>query len=187
MVALVRRHRPRLRLVDRHRVGWLRAIGWLVRPVAPDLDERFTTVIGDAVYLPCPVASIDRDRLAAILAHELVHQLDQARYGVWFYVSYAAFLPVFRTQRAGWERRAYLVDLLIAYERFGEPGVQRTLEQLVGLFAGPAYGFMWVGRAAARRYLAPTVAEVLDGSAVERQPYCEIVAAWRGEPGSSQE
>lgn len=187
MVALVRSHRPRLRMVDRHDVPWLRAVGWLTRPVAPDLDERFTTVIGDVVYLPGPVASIDRDRLAAILAHELVHQLDQARYGLWFYLSYAAAAPAFRTQRAAWERRAYLVDLLIAYERFGEPGVRRTLDQLVELFAGPAYGFMWVGRDAARRYLAPTVAEVLDGSAVERQPYRDIVAAWRGEPGPSQE
>lgn len=181
MLALVRRHRPRLRLRDRHQVPWLRWPGALVGLIVPRFNERFTTVIGDGVYLPGPPDAIPRDQLAAVLAHELVHQLDQQRWGALFYLSYAALPPIGRTARAAWERRAYAVDLLLAHERGGAAGVARLHDRLASLFAGPAYGFMWVGRAAAWRYLEPIAREVLDGTLATREPYASILTAWRGE------
>jgi len=180
MLDLVRQHRPGVRLVDRNTVPWMRLPGELVRPVVGDINHRFTTVLGDTVYLPGPVEQFDRDRLAAILAHELVHQLDQSRTGPWFYASYVLVAPTLRTWRACWERRAYAVDLLLAHERGGEPAVLATRDRLVPVFAGPAYGFMWVGSQAARDFLEPVVQGVLDGSLEHQHPYRDILRAWRG-------
>jgi hypothetical protein len=167
--------------VDRNEVGWMRLGGRLVSPLVPDLNRTFTTVLGDTVYLPRPVENIQRDQLAAILAHEYVHQLDQARWGLWFYASYAALGPALRTMRADWERRAYAVDLLLAYEVGGEAQLRTTAERVARIFAGPGYLWMWAGLDAARRYLEPTVQAVLDGSLVQAAPYDEILAAWRGD------
>jgi hypothetical protein len=160
----------------------MRLPGELARPFLGDVNGRFTTVVGDVVYLPAPPERLDRDRLAAILAHELVHQLDQARFGLGFYLSYALVGPTLRTRRAHWERRAYAVDLLLAREAGGPAAVDRVAEQLVPLFAGPSYGFMWAGREAARRYLAPTVRAVKAGTLDTTFPYDGILAAWRGPP-----
>jgi len=181
MLALVRRHRPRVRLVDRNTVPWMRLPGELARPFVGDINQRFTTVLGDVVYLPGPVERFDRDHLAAVLAHELVHQLDQARSGPWFYASYVLFAPTGRTMRADWERRAYAVDLLLAHERGGEQAVLATRDRLVTVFAGPSYGFMWAGRASAERFLQPVVDAVLDGTLAQQAPYRDILRAWRGE------
>lgn len=180
MLDLVHRHRPGVRLVDRNTVAWLRVPGDLVKPVAGDINHRFTTVLGDTVYLPGPPERFDPDTLAAILAHELVHQLDQERHGAMFYVSYVACAPIGRTWRAKWERRAYAVDLMLALERGGEAGLERVRERLVSTFAGPSYAFMWAGRDAAARFLEPIVEQVRDGTLAERQPYRDILAAWRG-------
>jgi hypothetical protein len=181
MLALVRAHRPRARLVDRHDVPWMRLAGVAMTPLVARFNERFTTVIGDVVYLPGPPTAMRRDRLAITLAHELVHQIDQARWKLFFYLSYALLAPAGRTVRAHWERRAYAVDLLLAREVGGEPAVRELAERLAALFAAPSYGFMWVGRAAARRYLEPVVARVLDGDIDRVAPYDQILAAWRGE------
>lgn len=186
ILSLVRRYRPGVRLVDRHTVPWMRLPGDLARPILGDINGRFTTVIGNTVYLPGPVERFPRDRLAAILAHELVHQLDQARAGLWFYVSYGLVAPTVRTLRAHWERRAYAVDLLLAYERGGPAEVERVRRRLIGIFAGASYLFMWSGRASAERFLAPTVTAVLDGSLSREQPYRDILEAWRT-PASTDE
>ena len=180
ILALVRRARPGLRLVDRNDVGWMRLGGQLASPLVPNLNTTFTTVVGNTVYLPRPVEHIQRDQLAAILAHEYVHQLDQARWGPLFYLSYVAFGPAFRTRRAEWERRAYAVDLLLAQEIGGAAALDSTAERIARIFAGPGYLWMWAGLDAARRYLGPTVAAVRDGSLAHEAPYDEILAAWRG-------
>jgi hypothetical protein len=180
MLDLVRQHRPRLTLVDRNTVPWMRWFGLLASPVAPDLNTRFTTVLGDTVYLPGPPERFPRDGLAATLAHELVHQLDQARWGPMFYVSYVAAGPALRTRRAHWERRAYAVDLLLAFEAGGDAALERTADRLADVFAGPSYAWMWAGRASARSYLEPVVAAVRDGSLAQQAPYDSLLAAWRG-------
>ena len=186
MLALARRARPRLRLVDRNQVGWMRLGGRIASPFVPNINQTFTTVLGDTVYLPRPVEHIQRDQLAAILAHEYVHQLDQARWGPLFYLSYVAGGPALRTQRADWERRAYAVDLLIAYEQGGDARLDATAERIARIFAGPSYLWMWAGLDAARRYLEPTVAAVRDGSLAQEPPYDEILAAWRGPPAGKE-
>lgn len=188
VLALTRRHIPGLRLVDKRRVPWMRVLGRVVRPWAPDFDTHYTTVLGRSVYLPRAPEEVPTEVLAATLCHELVHQIDQRRWGPLFYASYGWMLPTGRTMRAYWERRAYAVDLLIAFERGGAPAVHQTADRLAELFSGPSYLYMWAGRESAASFLRPTVEAVLDGSLVRIAPYAEILDAWRGSgPSPRQE
>jgi hypothetical protein len=180
ILALVREHIPDLQLVHKHELRWMRVLGRAVRPIAPDFDTHYTTVLGNTVYLPRPPDEMPRRVLAATLAHELVHQLDQRRWGLLFYATYAWALPTGRTMRAYWERRAYAVDLLIAKDRGGEREVENVAKRLADVFSGSSYLWMWVGRAAARAYLQPTVEAVLTGELERQGPYDVIMAAWRG-------
>ncbi len=181
MLSLVRSHRPALRIVDKRTVPWIRALGRVIRPLSPDFMSAFTMVIGDTVYLAGPRERFPRDDLAKILAHELVHQIDQDTHGAAFYLSYALLpAPLFRTRRAHWERRAYAVDLMLAHEEGGEQALQRSLLRCARLFSGPAYGWMWGGERSARDYLAPTADAIRSGALATRPPYREILAAWRG-------
>ncbi len=180
ILALARAHRPGLRLVDKAESRRMRLAAVLVRPFMPTFMTQGTTVLGDTVYTPGPPERIPPGQLARILAHELVHQLDQAERPVWFYVSYGLVLPTWRTMRAHWERRAYGVDLMLAWEEGGESALQRSLLRIEVLFAGPAYGWMWGGDAAARAYLAPLVDAVRAGTLQQEEPYRSILRAWRG-------
>lgn len=186
VLALARRHRPGLRLIDKRTVPAARWLAWVLRPLAPDFADRTTTVVGDRVFLPKAAEELDPDQLAAILCHELVHQLDQAEHPL-FYVSYALGppLPILRTARADWERRAYAVDLMIAFHEGGERRMSGVLDWLVDVFSGPTYAWMWSGREAARAYLEPIAAEIRAGTLQHREPYRAILAAWTGaDPGS---
>lgn len=180
ILALVRSHVPDLVLVHKAESPLMRAAGRALRPFVPDFDTRFTTVLGRTVYLPKPLDEFPRDALAATLAHELVHQIDMNTYGWLFYTSYAVMLPTGRTWRAVWERRAYAVDLMLAYERGGDQELRRVTGHLVDLFAGSSYVWMWSGREAARRFLEPTLAAVRDGSLKQEEPYRSIYEAWKG-------
>lgn len=181
LLDLCRAQVPRHRLVDRRDSPLMRIAALLVWPLNPSFLSGYTTVIGATVYLPGRLDQLSPRVVAQLLAHELVHQRDQQRYGLWFYVSYALCpLPVWRTARARWERRAYAVDLLLAQADGGEAGLRREQQRLEAIFAGPAYGWMWGGHAAARAFLAPTVAAVRDGSLAQRAPYAAILAAWSG-------
>ncbi len=182
MLGLVRTHVPDLRIVQKRDVWWMRLAGVVLRPVVPDFESRYTTVIGSTVYLPRPLGDFPRDVLAATLAHELVHQLDQQRTGLAFYVSYALTpLPVWRTHRAYWERRAYGVDLMLAHHIGGEKQLKLVEARLAVLFGGSGYLWMWGGREAAAQYLAPIADQVRRGILQQSEPYDRILEAWRGE------
>jgi len=182
ILELVRRHVPDVRLVRKADSRLMRSLAVVLRPITPDFSTRYTTVLGKTVYLPRPVEAFDRDHLAGILAHELVHQLDMLEHGPWFYVSYVvAPLPAGRTRRAFWERRAYAVDLMLAFDRDGEEGMQAVLWRLVRIFSGPAYGWMWSGEDAARHFLEPICREIRSGSLQVREPYASIYRAWTGD------
>lgn len=178
MLALTRTHVPGARFATKADSALMRGLATLVRPFNAEFATRYVTVMGDTVWLPRPVDEWNRDDLAGILAHELVHMLDQQRYGVAFYASYG-FPPMGRTTRAHWERRAYAVDLLVARERGGTAAVHRVVSRLVPLFAGPAYGYMWAGEAAASAFLRPIVDGVLSGRLDTEAPYDAILATWR--------
>ena len=181
ILALVRRHRPGLRLVDKHTVPLARVAGVVLRPWMPTFMDTVTTVVGDTVYLPGPPERIDRMLLARILAHELVHQLDQAEHGLGFYVSYALTpAPFGRTGRAHWERRAYAVDLMLAWHEGGDAALVRATHRIAMLFSGPTYGWMWLGSDAARQYVGAVADEIRSGTLQQRAPYREILAAWTG-------
>lgn len=182
MLALARSHVPGLRIVEKADIWWMRAVGRLLRPVIPEFDTHYTTVLGDTIYLPVPFERFPRDGLAVTLAHELVHQLDQKEWGLWFYTSYAMFpAPVWRTGRARWERRGYAVDLMIAHHRGGERELMRVARRLEGLFSGPGYLWMWGGAEAARDYLAPVLDDIRAGRLQSEAPYDAILAAWKGD------
>jgi hypothetical protein len=181
MLGLVRSRVPALRIVQKRDVWWMRVAGRLLRPIVPAFETRYTTVIGSTVYLPRPLGDFPRDALAATLAHELVHQLDQQRWGIVFYVSYAVTpLPLWRTHRAYWERRAYAVDLMLAHHTGGDRQLERVEARLAELFGGAGYLWMWGGRDAAARYLHPVTEQVRRGSLQQSAPYDAILSAWRG-------
>lgn len=182
ILALVRDDVPGLRLVDKQSVPWMGALGALVRPLMPDFATSYTTVIGSTVYLPDTPEAMDARRLAVTLAHEYVHMLDQAEHGMRFYLSYGfSPLPVWRTHRAHWERRAYAVDLLLAHETGGTDRLALAEARLRGIFAGPAYGWMWGGRPAAASFLKPVTERIRAGTLQRDAPYDRILAAWRGD------
>lgn len=182
ILALTRRHVPNLTLVDKQTIPWMRAVGVAMKPFAPDFATSYTTVIGATVYLPCAPAEFNRNLLAKILAHELVHQIDQKKWGPLFYVSYGVALPVGRTWRAHWERRAYAVDLLLARERGGDAAIELLSRRLAALFSGSSYFWMWAGEDSAAAFLAPVVQDVRAGRLDRQEPYRSILAAWRGTP-----
>ena len=181
VLKLVRSEVPGLRVLDKSEVWWMRAAGRILRPVIPAFEKSYTTVIGDTVYLPCPKEEFPPDALAATLLHELVHQLDQAQWGALFYLSYGLTpLPVWRSHRAHWERRAYAVDLMIAHHVGGDAHLRRVEHRLRELFGGPGYGWMWGGRSAAASFLEPVVSRVRAGTLQQVDPYDRILSAWTG-------
>ena len=111
----------------------MRALAVLVRPLMPGFLTRVTTVIGDTIYTPGPPESLPEGLLARIVAHELVHQLDQARFGPVFYLSYLFVLPVGRTARAHSERRAHAVAVLLSLVEDGPSGLEMTRRRLVSV------------------------------------------------------
>lgn len=183
ILALVRQHRPNLQLIDRAAHPTMGPLDKLARGVSPG-SARMTIVFGDRVLLPQPLETVPRGVLAAILAHELVHQLDQGRWGPLFYLSYV-LPPAGRTMRAWWELRAYTVDMMIAWQHGGEPELQRLLRWLTDVFAGPSYLWMWAGPNAALALLEPVADRVRVGAVQQSEPYRSILAAWTGEEGVS--
>jgi len=186
MLSLARAHRPGLRLVDKQEVWWMRWLAVVVRPVMPGFLTRVTTVIGDTIYTPGAPEALPPDRLARIVAHELVHQLDQQRWGMLFYLSYVLVLPTWRTCRARWERRAYAVDLMLALHEDGPAGLELARRRLIAVFSGPMYGWMWGGRVAAAAFLQPVVDALASGELQRQAPYDDVLQAWVGEARASR-
>lgn len=159
----------------------MRVLGWCMRPFAPDFATHYTTVVGRSVYLPRDPDAMNPHVLAATLAHEYVHQLDQFESRAWFYTSYILLpLPIWRTRRAYWERRAYAVDMMLAHATGGEARLALVEARLRGIFGGPSYGWMWGGRLAAASYLKPVADAVRAGTLQQQAPYDAILAAWVG-------
>lgn len=181
MEALVRRNVPGLRIVEKVDSPLMKGLGRVLRPINPDFMDRYTTVLGSTIYLPCPKSTIPPDELAKTLAHEMVHQLDMQDFGALFYLSYVATpLPLGRTHRAFWERRGYAVDLMIAHHTGGDVRLAAVESWVRGVFAGPAYGWMWSGRPAAAAFLKPVSDAIRAGELQKRQPYADILTAWTG-------
>lgn len=177
--ALLRQNVPAVRLVEKSSSPLMRTFGRVLRPINPDFMDRYTTVLGSTIYLPVAKDAFPPNALAQTLAHEMVHQLDMQAFGPLFYVSYVATpLPVWRTHRAWWERRGYAVDLMLAHHEGGEARLAAVETWARGVFAGPHYAWMWGGRSAAARFLAPVVAEIKAGELQQRWPYRDILKAW---------
>ena len=158
----------------------MRLLARLLRPVSPRFGSDFNVALGKTIYLTRPLDHWHTDSLSRVLAHEVVHLIDQKHYGVFFYLSYGLLLPSIRTLRAHWELRAYAVDLLLAWETGGEAALVDTANRVTNHLTGPAYGWMWLGKTAARRLLAPTLQSIRAGELQKRDPYADILAAWRG-------
>ena len=180
LIGLTESRIPGFHFVTKDNVGWMRLLARLLRPINPRFGSDFNVALGKTVYLTKPKDDWHPDSLSRLLAHELVHLIDQKHYGVFFYLSYGLLLPSVRTCRAHWELRAYAVDLLLAWETGGEAALLRTANRVTNHLTGPAYGWMWLGQRAARRLLAPTLQSIRTGELQKRDPYLDIIANWRG-------
>lgn len=168
-----------MRLAYKRRSRVMRAIAWWITPLIPDFLDGTATVVGGTVFLPGAPGALSRPMIARVVAHEWVHRRDARRWGPLFYLSYVALFPVFRTARAYWERRAYAVEMMLAYEDGGAARLDAVTDELVRLFSGPAYLWMWAGAPSARVFLAPVREEIRAGTLQHREPYPQILAAWR--------
>ncbi|MBN2799320.1 MAG: hypothetical protein JXX28_09260 [Deltaproteobacteria bacterium] len=174
------RHGAPLRLGYKLEHRWTRLVGRLLRPILPEFMDRTATVVGGVIYLPLRRGALPDDLIARVVAHEWVHRRDMLAFGPLFYLSYALLLPVGWTARAHWERRAYAVELMLAWEEGGEQRLAATEAELVTFFAGSSYLWMCPGRRRAQRCLAPVSQQIRAGTLQETIPYRHILAAWRG-------
>ena len=101
-----------------------------------EFTTRYWTTLARTIYFPTSV----RDPYAhpQVIAHELVHVQQWARWGLWLWLSYVLLpLPVgLAWFRWRWEREAYLVQIERAVDRRAE--IDRVVEVL---WSG--YGWPW--------------------------------------------
>ncbi len=135
---------PRFRLLAKESSLLMRVLHLLVRWFNPRFLAAYTTTIGHRVYMPASVRA-DPEGGTAVLRHERVHVEQFRRHPAWFPVSYLLVPPVGVTMRARWELEAYTETMRVELERTGDVS-DRTIVNLVEVFAGPAYLYMDVRR-----------------------------------------
>jgi len=107
-----------------------------------DYDNFATTIGTKTVWFPTPGSLWDNPTSSiATLLHEWVHLYDWKKHPIWFPVSYAILLPALLTMRACWEKRGYLVNLII-YDRM-KFSPDAVVNWITPLFAGTSYLWMW--------------------------------------------
>lgn len=143
---------PRLRFIDKEQSLLCRLIDRALRLLTfggqSAFVQRYTTVLGQRIYLPSRWAHFgDRERYL-ILRHEAVHLRQFRRFGMplmaFFYL--LPFFPVgLALGRALIEREAYRESLVALAEVAGVEALDdpQQIEYIVRQFTGPAYGWMW--------------------------------------------
>jgi len=99
-----------------------------------------------------------------ILRHEAQHVRDWRRFGLLFWLTYLALLPVGPSLRAAWEWRAYRVSLRAAHERHGRVD-EGTRAWVVAQFTKAApYWWMWPFPRQVRRWVDAECARLEGGA-----------------------
>lgn len=119
----------RVQLVPKSNSRLMAVLAVLLRAAGTrDFQARYWTTLGRTIYYPTSV----RDPRAhpAILAHELVHVQQWARFGVLLWLSYLLLPLPFGLAwfRFRWEREAYLIQIAHAEDR--EREITRVVDTL---------------------------------------------------------
>lgn len=189
----------------------MQLMGILASLHCPEFMTRFTTVLGSTVYFP-DRNFIARDPAGAlrVLAHEVVHLQDAARWGFpsmlasyafpqilglgvllfpligWWAMAFLVFLaPWPAPGRTYFEARAYALDVLTATPARRE----RTLEWAVSQFSGWDYYRMQPDTTLARQQILDWVSKAENGGAKDLMRVllvyeCLTDASWASESGN---
>jgi hypothetical protein len=141
---------PSVRLVEKERDSLSRVIDRLLRTLTLGGQrhylDRYTTVLGSAIYVPTSWRTRSPEDRYLTLRHEAVHLRQTRRYGVvGMALRYAFFgLPLgLAWGRAQIEWEAYRETLAVAAELWGLPAAEAMRGHIVAQFTSAAYGWMW--------------------------------------------
>lgn len=140
-----------------------KALGALLWPINRRYVDGYVTVLGRTAWWPSEARfRADAARSIGTLLHERVHLWDWRDNPLWFPASYVAFGPAVWTKRAHWERRGYVIDLVLQQQR----GITAESQKrwMNDVFCGSDYGWMWPRPAAVADWVDRVRAE---GLAVE--------------------
>lgn len=163
---------PGFRLIDKGRAPSQRLIHVLLCALTFGGQRRysqdFVTTLGQRVYVPSDWDGRSEGDRVSTLRHERVHLRQFRRYGMpLMAIGYLLFpLPIGLAYfRMRIERAAYEESIRAAFELRGRAYVESEAfrEHLVGLFCGPAYGWMWPFPRAIRRWHARVLASLPRG------------------------
>ena len=128
-------------------------------------SERFTTVVGQTIYVPVDWAMRPEIARLGVLRHERVHLRQAKRYGrILFTLAYLLFpLPLgLAWCRARLEWEAYEESMRAAFEYYGKGALNAEHRAyMVGHFTGPSYGWMWPFRTQVERWYDEARARIL--------------------------
>ena len=118
-----------------------RALGTLLWPLNRSYVNGYVTVLGRTAWWPNEQRFRNDPKVLGTLLHERVHLWDWRDNPLWFPASYVLFGPVVWTKRAHWERRGYVIDLVLQ-QRQGTP-IEWQKKWMKQVFCGSDYGWMW--------------------------------------------
>ncbi len=110
--------------------------------------SQYTLTLRDKIYTPKRWSTLPDKHKASILRHELIHMKQQKKYTLpvflfcYFLLPFPFFFSWFRA-RIEWE--AYEESMRFEYEINGTKSLlnKEYRNNLVDLFVGPYYGWMW--------------------------------------------
>lgn len=158
---------PTLRLIRKDESRFMRFIAWLITVCTfgrvKGFLDRYTTTIGQTIYLQTSWFEKPEWLRVATLRHERVHLRQQRRYGtVRFMFLYLFVSPLFFAYyRNKFEREAYeeTIKAFMEYQ-----GIQMLLKQkdwILDQFTGPVYGWMWPKRVSMEAWFYSTLNQIL--------------------------
>lgn len=130
---------------------------------------KFTTTIGNTVYVTRSWSEKSGYAKAATLRHEAVHMRQRARMGdVRYTLSYLVWIfPVgLALGRRNLEREAYEESLRAYNDYYSQKYLlgDSLKEQVISHFTGPSYFWMWPFRKSCERWYDRVVSEIVEGS-----------------------
>lgn len=129
-----------------------------------DFMSKYTTVIGNTVYIPSGWTEMSEIQRAIILRHEGVHMKQRKHFGLLLFSILYLFVPLpglFSWWRMRFEMEAYTETLRAMVELYPD-GVSRVLsptfrQKIIDVFVGPMYFWMWPFRSKIELWYDTTV------------------------------